>query len=310
VLIGAGALGLIVSALLVVYPTWAEWHARVEQAPEAPAPEELAETSPLLAETTPETAPRLAETTPPGPPSADAAGTHAVQASPAAADESTMAETPGNGYEPAGAAALPAPAAEADAVSAAEADAPADAEDSAEADAESEAAQASPAEAPSASAPAEAPPASASAGYGRATWITIPRIGVDSRVVEVSLLGSGEFQAPSFAVGHHVGSPDPGAPGNSVFAGHLTSINAGRVFARLRELRPGDAVYLYSSGYRLDWSVSGVRTVPNTDNSFIFGAGDTRITLYTCAGQFLPLSQDYSHRLVVTGRLVRVTARS
>ena len=140
--------------------------------------------------------------------------------------------------------------------------------------------------------------------------MTIPRIGVDSRVVEVSLLANGEFQAPAFSVGHHVSSPEPGQPGNSVFAGHLTSINAGRVFARLRELRPGDAIYVYSQAYRLDWTVAGVRTVPNTDSSFIFTTGDTRITLYTCAGQFLPLSQDYSHRLVVTAQLVRAAPRA
>ena len=140
--------------------------------------------------------------------------------------------------------------------------------------------------------------------------MTIPRIGVDSRVVEVSLLADGEFQAPAFSVGHHVSSPEPGQPGNSVFAGHLTSMNAGRVFARLHELRTGDAIYVYSPGYRLDWSVAGVRTVPNTDSGFIQPTGETRLTLYTCAGQFLPLSADYSQRLVVTARLLRTVARA
>ena len=34
---------------------------------------------------------------------------------------------------------------------------------------------------------------------------------------------------------------------------------------------------------------------------------DTRITLYTCTGRWNPLTQDYSHRLVVVGRLVEAT---
>jgi LPXTG-site transpeptidase (sortase) family protein len=158
-------------------------------------------------------------------------------------------------------------------------------------------------------APASAPaaPLPASRSYGRPVSISIPRIGVNSRVVAVAA-PNGEYQVPAWDVGYQADSADPGA-GNSVFVGHLTTINAGRVFARLSELRPGDAIYLYTSGYRLDWVVQGVRIVLSTDSSFILPTGDIRITLYTCAGQYTPLKRDYSHRLVVVGGLARTTPR-
>jgi LPXTG-site transpeptidase (sortase) family protein len=144
--------------------------------------------------------------------------------------------------------------------------------------------------------------------YGRAVRVHIPRIGVNSTVTEVGVQG-GEYQVPGWNVGHHVDSPNPGEPGNSVFNGHLETINAGRVFARLKELKVGDAVYIYTDSHRLDWVIEEVRTVPNTDDGFIDPTPDTRITLYTCAGTFLPLIQDYSHRLAVVGRLVETVPK-
>lgn len=310
-LIAVGALLLVLSVGVLAYPEWANWQAHQQQGP-GPA-EILPERLPVppsenagpgdLITPTPDAsaagvelastvAPPLAETTPSGPP-------------PAADERPSPAPTPAGNSEPTASESLPA-----DLQTATPEEQPDLAGDGAEAATSADQLPADDAEPePAPAAPALAAPARP-ASYGRTVWISIPRIGVDSRVVEVSVLADGEFQAPAFSVGHHVGSSNPGEPGNSVFAGHLTSINAGRVFARLHELRPGDAVFLYSQGYRLEWVVSNVRTVPNTDSSFILPAGDTRVTLYTCAGQYLPLSRDYSQRLVVTGRLVRAVPRT
>jgi LPXTG-site transpeptidase (sortase) family protein len=145
--------------------------------------------------------------------------------------------------------------------------------------------------------------------YGPPVWISIPRIGVNSSVVQVGARG-GEYQVPSFDVGHHADSANPGEPGNAVFNGHLETIDAGRVFARLKQLTVGDAVYVYTRSHRLDWVVKGVRTVPNSDHSFIRLAADTQITLYTCAGRYNPLTRGYSHWLVVVGWLVQSTPRT
>ena len=69
-----------------------------------------------------------------------------------------------------------------------------------------------------------------------AEWMRIPHIGVNSPVMEMGLQG-GEYQVPSFDVGHHVDSANPGQPGNSVYNGHLETINAGHIFARLHGSR-------------------------------------------------------------------------
>ncbi len=143
---------------------------------------------------------------------------------------------------------------------------------------------------------------------GPPLWIEIPSIGVNSRVMPV-WPRDGVYTVPSWDVGHHADSADPGEWGNSVYVGHVETISAGRVFARLADLRPGDAVYVYTKRYRFDWAVTDVRTVPNSDTSFFRQTPDARITLYTCTGWFDPTTRDYSERLVVTGRLVRFVPR-
>ena len=146
------------------------------------------------------------------------------------------------------------------------------------------------------------------ASYGPAEWMRIPRIGVDSNVADVGVEGA-EYGVPWFAVGHHADSANPGERGNSVFNGHVLTIHAGRVFERLHELQPGDAVYVYTPTHRTDWVVETVFAVSDGDNSFIQPTSDTRISLYTCTGTFNPLEQNYSERLVVVGRLVQAVPR-
>ena len=143
----------------------------------------------------------------------------------------------------------------------------------------------------------------------RAVWMTIPRIGVDAPVMEMGLQG-GEYQVPSFDVGHHADSANPGQPGNSIYNGHLQTINAGHVFARLHELRPGDVVYVYTASYRFDWVVEASHTVRNSDRGFLQPTAEPRLTLYTCAGTFNLRTRDYTHRRVVVGRLAQVAARA
>jgi LPXTG-site transpeptidase (sortase) family protein len=141
-----------------------------------------------------------------------------------------------------------------------------------------------------------------------AEWMRIPRIGVNSPVMEMGLQG-GEYQVPSFDVGHHVDSANPGQPGNSVYNGHLETINAGHIFARLHELRPGDVVYVYTAGYRFDWVVDETYLVRNDDRSFLRPTLEPSLTLYTCAGTFDFQSPDYTQRQVAVGRLVQVAPR-
>ncbi|MBX5490897.1 MAG: class F sortase [Chloroflexi bacterium] len=144
---------------------------------------------------------------------------------------------------------------------------------------------------------------------GEPVRMDIPRINVHSRVMAL-MPKDGEYQVPSFDVGYHADSARMGEVGNAIFNGHLETIDAGKVFARLHELVPGDAIYVYTDTHRFDWVVQEVRTVPNTDRSFLLPTTDTRITLYTCAGHFDPRTRDYTHRRVVVGKLVQVSPRA
>jgi LPXTG-site transpeptidase (sortase) family protein len=160
-----------------------------------------------------------------------------------------------------------------------------------------------------AQADAEEPgPAEEFVSYGPATWMEIPRIEVDSRIMEVGVK-DGAYEAPSWEVGHHEDSVNPGEPGNSIFNGHLTTINAGKVFAHLRDLSIGDSILLYTHTHLLEWRVDETFDTDNDDNSFIQPTDDTRITLYTCDGQLIPFAHDYNKRLVVIGRLAAVHER-
>jgi LPXTG-site transpeptidase (sortase) family protein len=147
-----------------------------------------------------------------------------------------------------------------------------------------------------------------SSGFGPAVWMRIPRIEVDSHVSDVGVT-AGYYDVPWFDVGHHLDSPNPGELGNSIYNGHVVTINAGEVFRRLHELQPSDAVYIYTPDYRLDWVITDVFSVSQDDNSFLDAAAAPRITLYTCTGDFNPIERNYAERLVAVGQLVNTGPR-
>jgi sortase A len=84
---------------------------------------------------------------------------------------------------------------------------------------------------------------------GEITRISVPAIGIDSRVIEVRQVVHGnrrEWQVADYAVGHHEGSGVPGGGTNIVLSGH-NNIN-GEVFRRLDELKRGDVITLRTRG--------------------------------------------------------------
>src|SRR4051794_31194929 len=146
---------------------------------------------------------------------------------------------------------------------------------------------------------ASAPPA---APVSRPLWMLVPRIGVDSSVIEMEVQGE-EYQVPSFDVGHHADSAKPGEAGNQIYDGHLFTIDARQVFARLKELAAGDAVYVSGATPRFDWVVEDASPVETGARDFLRPTTDTRLTLYTCDGTLDLRTRDYTHRRVVVGRL-------
>jgi LPXTG-site transpeptidase (sortase) family protein len=134
----------------------------------------------------------------------------------------------------------------------------------------------------------------------------IPSIKVDAKVSE-SPFQNGTFQVPLYDVGHHQGTPNPGSIGNSIFVGHVDTINYGRVFESLADVKVGDAIYIYTDKFRTDWEVSQVKAYPVGNISFLLQTSDARVTLYTCHGTWDWDRRDYNERLAVVAKFVGYT---
>lgn len=125
--------------------------------------------------------------------------------------------------------------------------------------------------------------------------LEIPAIGVETRLIRLGLTRAGTLQVPSSTAvaGWYTGSPRPGATGAAVIAGHIDSYLGPGVFFRLRELRPGNLIYVRRShGTLAVFKVTAVRTFlkkkfPTAD---VYGpVPDAQLRLITCGGTF-----DYS----------------
>ena len=144
--------------------------------------------------------------------------------------------------------------------------------------------------------------------YGPPVWMRIPSIGVDSATVDVGVT-DGYYDVPWFDVGHHADSANPGDPGNSIFNGHVLTIDAGRVFYRLDQLAPGDALFVYTPAYRTGWAVVSTFAVTSDDTSFLQPTDNPQLTLYTCTGAFNPIERTFAERQVVVCELIEVVPR-
>ena len=131
-----------------------------------------------------------------------------------------------------------------------------------------------------------------------ATRIQIPAINLNAPVAE-SVLNKGQWVVPRFAAGHLQGTASPGEPGNAVYAGHISSISSGNVFANIGKLVPGDKIVLVTASGDLHYQVVEKTVVKNTDLSVTRDFGDERITLITCTGSWLPLQRDFNERLII-----------
>ena len=132
--------------------------------------------------------------------------------------------------------------------------------------------------------------------------IVIPKIGVDSLVVPAKI-EDGEWKVPKFVAGHLEGTANPGQGSNVALSGHVESISSGNVFARLGELKPSDAISLFTQDREFRYAVKETRVVKNNDLSVVAPTTEETLTLITCTGTWLPLARDYDRRLVVIAKL-------
>ena len=112
------------------------------------------------------------------------------------------------------------------------------------------------------------------------------------------------WEVPAFAAGHAERTAGAGGPGNAVLVGHVTSPDAGNVFAALDRVGAGDRVQVFSGPEGFDYRVTGVRVVARSDVSVVGPTERASLSLVTCAGEWLPALGDFAQRLVVRAELV------
>lgn len=139
--------------------------------------------------------------------------------------------------------------------------------------------------------------------------LSIPAIGVDAAIESLALTAEQRIAVPTAwgNVGWYREGYRPGESGRAVLSGHVDD-DRGRpaVFARLKELEPGDTVTVtYGDGTALTFQV-GDRLLVDSEAvdaaawEAIFGGGEPpMLSLITCDGAWDAAAKDYSQRLVV-----------
>ncbi|MBE7517881.1 MAG: sortase [Thermoflexaceae bacterium] len=133
--------------------------------------------------------------------------------------------------------------------------------------------------------------------------VRMDSIEVDAPIVMVGLVRKGDgyvWQTADRAVGFHENSARPGGTsGNSVFSGHISSINEGDVFRRLPEIAVGDTIRLTVDSTHI-YRVSDKLVVSPQDSWVMNQTAAPIATFITCVPDGV-----YSHRLIVVADLVK-----
>jgi LPXTG-site transpeptidase (sortase) family protein len=143
------------------------------------------------------------------------------------------------------------------------------------------------------------------------TRVVIPKIAIDSKVVTVGWeikvqkgIQYAVWQVAEYAVGHHLGSANPGDGSNIVLAGHVGGY--GKIFKDLIKLTVGDQITLYSAGQQYLYIVTdkmlvteeGVSPEKQAENANYIAPTETEVmTLITC---WPPTGKDrFTERVIV-----------
>ena len=141
--------------------------------------------------------------------------------------------------------------------------------------------------------------------------VSIPKIGVQSTLVDLGLEDDGEMEVPPPAVaGWFSGGPTPGALGPAVIAGHVTWDRAPAVFHRLGSLRRGDRVTVTrEDGKTAVFAVTRVARFSKSrfPTGAVYGAIDhAGLRLITCGGSYDTAKRSYLDNVIVFAKLEAV----
>jgi len=149
------------------------------------------------------------------------------------------------------------------------------------------------------------------ARVSRPVYLSIPVIGVHTRLIQLGLTAQGTLQVPASTsvAGWYTANPRPGQIGSAVIAGHIDSYQGPGVFFRLRLLRPGDRVYVRrANGTLVVFRVYAERSYgkDHFPTQRVYGpAPDPELRLITCGGIFDPAIGSYLSNVVVYATQIR-----
>jgi sortase A len=112
-------------------------------------------------------------------------------------------------------------------------------------------------------------------GPAQAVRIQIQAINVDAPVVQ-----GDSWDQLKKGVGQHVGSADPGQPGNVVLSAHDDVF--GEIFRNLDRLQPGDQVLVFTAQQQYVYSVTSSQIVAPTQVEVMNPTGGPTLTLISC----------------------------
>lgn len=138
----------------------------------------------------------------------------------------------------------------------------------------------------------------------RPATILIPSLDVHRPVEPVGVDRTGAMYTTHnlWNAGWYEGGPVPGAPGDAVIEGHAGYPKAPLLFARLRQLHPGDKIIVVlADGSRRLFLVDSLTIWPAGTGPPGMGEpyGTPRLTLITCTGPFDDHYKTYADRLAV-----------
>jgi LPXTG-site transpeptidase (sortase) family protein len=138
------------------------------------------------------------------------------------------------------------------------------------------------------------------------TRITMPAVGVDAPVVAVGVQ-DGTVGAPPLEnrdlAGWFTGTVTPGQDGPALLDGHVNTTAGPSVFFNLKNLKPGDQIFVYRhDGSRIPFRVTWIQVVSKTafpwDAVLRTTPGPT-LRLVTCGGPFDYSSGHYTDNVIV-----------
>jgi hypothetical protein len=135
--------------------------------------------------------------------------------------------------------------------------------------------------------------------------LEIPAIGVRTRLIRLGLTRQGTLQVPSspYVAGWYAGSPRPGEIGSSIIAGHIDSYLGPGIFYRLRELHPGNRIYVrQADGRTAVFQITEVHQYlkAHFPAAAVYGpVPDAELHLITCGGTFDYATHNYLSNVVV-----------